>query len=278
MRLMAGGGALTPVVASAGDRIVVERGFYFTNTVSTAAGGTLYRSTDELLPDDSGLAAALGGSSSTTPKTKAWLEFSKELWGTPSRRNSAATTEVLLDQPRSPLILGGMLTDALIDPPRVPLQLGAMTVNVMRSKTGKRIRGIYTGGAGDIWETDWEISKVARQMGAVSWPRVTGSFATNQHTHLVLIGCLHLHPQGVAQIREAYAGGDGLLGDLPDEVDLHSYLWPKRNWREGIAWHREQQLRRKRIAKLEAARARKAKYQRLVKKVTVNINRLKELV
>ncbi len=135
-----------------------------------------------------------------------------------------------------------------------------------------------TGGAGDCWETDPEISKVARQMGAVSHPRITGSFASNKHSHMTLIGCTHLHEQGKAQIREAYAGGDGLLGDLPDDIDLHSYLWPKRTWREGIAWHKEQQLRRKRIAKLELARKRKATWQRWVKKANSNINRLKSLI
>ncbi len=32
-----------------------------------------------------------------------------------------------------------------------------------------------TGGAGDCWETDERIAFVMRQMGAVAWPRVTGS-------------------------------------------------------------------------------------------------------
>ncbi len=47
----------------------------------------------------------------------------------------------------------------------------------------------------------------------------------------MLIGCPHLHAQGLAQIREAYAGGDGLLGDVPDDSALHAALWPKRTWR-----------------------------------------------
>lgn len=133
------------------------------------------------------------------------------------------------------------------------------------------------GGAGDIWETDERISYVARQMGAVSWPRVTGSFADNRHTHWVLIGCPHLHQQGRNQITEAYAGGDGLLGDVPDDSALHAALWPKRTWRQGIAWHREQQLQRRRIVKLEVARARRAKWRRWTKRATTNIDRLKAL-
>lgn len=133
------------------------------------------------------------------------------------------------------------------------------------------------GGAADVWETDERISFVARQMGAVSWPRVTGSFAKNRHTHLVLIGCPHLHQQGLDQIKEAYAGGDGLIGDVPDDSALHAALWPKRTWRQGIVWHREQQLRRRRIVKLEKARARSAKWRRWIKRNQVNIDRLKEL-
>lgn len=135
-----------------------------------------------------------------------------------------------------------------------------------------------TGGAGDCWETDERISIVARRMGAVSHPRISGPFEDNQHTHLTLIGCTHLHQQGKDQIKETYAGGDGLLGDVPDDSDLHAALWPKRTWREGIAWHKEQQLRRKRIAKLEATRARKAKWQRWVKRANLNIDRLKGLL
>jgi hypothetical protein len=135
-----------------------------------------------------------------------------------------------------------------------------------------------TGGAADLWETDPRVSLTARRMGAVSWPRVTGSFADNQHTHLVLIGCTHLHPQGVAQIKEAYAGGDGLLGDVPDDSVLHAALWPKRTWREGIAWQQAQSLRRKRIAKLALVRERREKWRRWSRRATANIERLKSLI
>lgn len=135
-----------------------------------------------------------------------------------------------------------------------------------------------TGGAGDCWETDERIAYVMRQMGAVAWPRVTGSFATNRHTHWVLIGCPHLHPQGKSQITEAYRGGDGLLGDVPDDSALHAALWPARSWRQGIVWHEAQQLRRRRIVKLEKARARSAKWRRWIKKNQPNIDRLKALV
>lgn len=133
------------------------------------------------------------------------------------------------------------------------------------------------GGAGDCWETDERIAYVMRQMGAVAHPRVTGAFANNRHTHWTLIGCPHLHPQGLAQIAETYAGGDGLLGDVPDDSALHAALWPKRTWRAGIVWHEAQQLRRRRIVKLEKARARTAKWRRWIKRNQVNIDRLKAL-
>lgn len=104
------------------------------------------------------------------------------------------------------------------------------------------------GGAIDIAETDPEISKIARRMGCVLSPRVTGSFATNRHSHGVLVDCPHRHPQATAQVVEIYAGGDGLLGDVPDDPELHPYLFPKRTWKEGIVWHQEQKLIREKTA------------------------------
>lgn len=133
------------------------------------------------------------------------------------------------------------------------------------------------GGVGDCWEIDPVISKVARQMGCVMHPRIAGSFAKNKHSHGGLIGCPHMHPQALAQIAETYAGGDGLLGDVPDETWLHQWLFPKRTWQQGIAWHRQQQLRRRRLVQLEQAIKRRAKWRRWSKKATERINRLKAL-
>jgi hypothetical protein len=122
-----------------------------------------------------------------------------------------------------------------------------------------------TGGAADIRQIHWRVSFVARQMGAVAWPRVTGSFADNQHTHLVLVGCPHLHQQARDQITAAFQGGDGLLGDVPDDPRLAAALVPGRTWRQGIAWHRRQERLRKlktvliprALARLEKLRAEK---------------------
>jgi len=127
-----------------------------------------------------------------------------------------------------------------------------------------------TGGAWDIWQTDWRVSAVARQMGAVAWPRVTGSFASNRHSHGVLVGCPHLHPQGLAQIAEAYRGGDGLTGDAPDDARLVAALVRGRTWQQGVAWHRRQERLRKvkavlipkAIARLKELRAEKKELQK----------------
>lgn len=117
-----------------------------------------------------------------------------------------------------------------------------------------------TGGAWDIWQTDYRVSQIARQMGAVSWPRTTGSFASNQHTHGVLVGCPHLHQQGVDQIAEAFRGGDGLIGTVPDDARLVASLVRGRTWQQGIAWHRKQQRRRVLKRQIDKARERIAKW------------------
>lgn len=136
------------------------------------------------------------------------------------------------------------------------------------------------GGCADWWETDIRISQVARSMGApATWPRTGArdSFDDNRHTHSGLRGCPHMAPGALAQIREVDRGGDGLLGDVPDHPDLRNFV-NRRSWKQGIQWHREQQVRRRRIAKLKAARARRAKWRRWSRRATDNINRLKSLI
>lgn len=117
-----------------------------------------------------------------------------------------------------------------------------------------------TGGAADLWQTDWRVSWVARRMGAMSWPRVLRSFARNQHTHLVLIGCPHLHQQGLDQIAEGLRGGDGLLGDYPDDARLVAALVPGRTWRDGIAWQKRQARRRALTRMIQAGKVRLEKW------------------
>lgn len=112
-----------------------------------------------------------------------------------------------------------------------------------------------TGGALDIWQTDIRVSKVARHMGCVMWPRVTGSFATNKHSHGVLRGCPHNGPARY-QIVAADKGFNGLgtngMG-APDPKPLHAVL-NDRSWQEGIAWHEREVRLRKIDARLEELR------------------------
>jgi hypothetical protein len=102
------------------------------------------------------------------------------------------------------------------------------------------------GGAADIWQTHRTAIWVARQMGAAAWARTTGSFAKNQHSHLVLRGCPHNGPARyqIAALDKGYnglgSGGMGARDDGPRPV-------PKRTWEQGLAWHREQK-RKRRIA------------------------------
>jgi hypothetical protein len=111
----------------------------------------------------------------------------------------------------------------------------------------KASAGTHTGGGvADWWETDVEIAKVAREMGApATWPRTTGSFATNKHTHSVLRGCPHLAPAAVKQIVEVDAGGDGLVGSVADAAVLRKSL-NTRTWKQGVTWAKKRQLQRAR--------------------------------
>lgn len=117
----------------------------------------------------------------------------------------------------------------------------------------------FEGGALDIWQTDIRVSKVARQMGCVMWPRTTGSFANNRHSHGVLRGCPHNRPARY-QIDAADAGFNGLGSGGRGGADpkaLHAVL-NKRTWEQGIAWHKREQRIRKIDVRLEDLRAEKA--------------------
>ena len=103
------------------------------------------------------------------------------------------------------------------------------------------------GGAADWWETDIRIAQVARELGApATWPRTTGSFATNKHTHSVLRGCPHLDPGAAAQIAEVDRGGDGLVGAISDHPELKRFT-NKRTWQQGIRHANKLQLQRDRL-------------------------------
>ena len=96
------------------------------------------------------------------------------------------------------------------------------------------------GGAFDIWQHDPVTVEVARQMGAATWARTTGSFANNRHTHGVLNECPHNGPARY-QIGALAAGYDGLGYAGRGSSDPGPGPRLLRTWREGIAWAKQLQ-------------------------------------
>lgn len=117
----------------------------------------------------------------------------------------------------------------------------------------KESAGVHsTGGAFDIWQTQPEAVRIARQMGAdATWARTTGSFATNQHTHGVLRGCPHNGPARY-QIDAVDAGFNGLGTGGRGGPDDGPRPLSGRTWQQGIEWQREQAATRLRRLNLRA--------------------------
>lgn len=110
-----------------------------------------------------------------------------------------------------------------------------------------------TGGAFDIWQHDPVTVKVAREMGAdATWSRVTGSFAQNKHTHGVLRGCPH---NGAAkyQIDAVDADFNGLGRGGRGAPDDGPRPLSKRTWKEGIAWQKRQDRKRRTVLDIHVA-------------------------
>lgn len=128
--------------------------------------------------------------------------------------------------------------------------------------------GTHKGGAFDVWQHDPETMWVARQMGApATWNRVTGSFVDNEHTHGVLKGCAH-NAAAFYQITAVFAGFNGLGDNGMGGPDDGPRPIPGRTWRQGIEWHRQQVARRKRAARIQKLRARRAKLTAIIQKLT----------
>ena len=103
------------------------------------------------------------------------------------------------------------------------------------------------GGAFDIAQTSPEAIKVARQMGAdATWHRPENWDGRGgiSHTHGVLTGCPHNRPARY-QIDAVRAGFNGLGKGGRGGKDTGPRPLSGRTWREGIAWHLEQQEQRK---------------------------------
>lgn len=141
-----------------------------------------------------------------------------------------------------------------------------------------------TGGADDTYPLtaikDVEAYvRLSRDMGAdATWLRPANWDGAGgvAHVHRVLTNCPHNGPARyqIAAVRAGYnglgSGGRGALDDGPRPLSL-------RTWQEGLVWRRAQEVQRIRLAKLEDTIARKAKWQRWVKRANKNITRLKGL-
>lgn len=89
------------------------------------------------------------------------------------------------------------------------------------------------GGAFDIWQNTRLTIEIAREMGAAAWGR-TRAQGFDPHAHGVLKGCPH-NAGGRYQITELENGGDGLVGNRPDDGPRTMPI-PLRTWQEGIKW------------------------------------------
>lgn len=98
------------------------------------------------------------------------------------------------------------------------------------------------GGSADSEPLSEDELRIARNMGAAAFNRW---WVDNYHAHLRLNGCAH-NSIGQPQVADLNAGRDG-TGPLydnagaPDNGPRDGVRWPLRNWREGIAWAKQQE-------------------------------------
>lgn len=135
-------GEMTPIVAQAGDRIVVERGFFFSNTTSSSVQTIAIRGAPNHLMDDSPIS---GTNSSFSASWSPWVEFSQDdIWAPVNRRLAGIAAESLIDNPRTSLRVGGVAAESLIDPLRTDLRIGGVTSEVLvdPSRAALRLGGV----------------------------------------------------------------------------------------------------------------------------------------
>lgn len=136
------------------------------------------------------------------------------------------------------------------------------------------------GGNIDWWTVDVETARLARSLGGLAMIRdgSRDSFDENKHTHTYLPGCPHMSDGAKRDLAEVLRGGDGLVGSVPDDPRLLG-AWTKGDtWQQGVVRMNARELRRKRVAKIELARARRAKARAVVQSTTRLIDRLKALI
>ena len=139
-------------------------------------------------------------------------------------------------------------------------------------------KGRHLGGGNiDWWSVAVTLARLARQYGGLAMIRdgSRDSFDDNEHTHVYLVGCPHMSPGAQSDMAEVLRGGDGLIGDVPDDPRLAGAYVPGRTWSQGVelmlAFIREAE----RQEKIRKAEARQAKWTRWLKKSKSYVRRLK---
>lgn len=90
------------------------------------------------------------------------------------------------------------------------------------------------GGAVDLPAWDWQRKVAAlRLSGFAAWHRAElhrdGRKVWGEHIHAILFGNAKLSGDAIDQVEEFRAGGDGLVGDLPDAhsgLPFKRFVWP----------------------------------------------------
>ena len=153
-----------------------------------------------------------------------------------------------------------------------PLRIAQLIGNAPASQ------GRHLGGGNiDWWSIDVDLARLAREYGGLAMIRdgSRDTFGNNQHTHVYLVGCPHMSPGALSDMAEVLRGGDGLVGDVPDDPRLAGAYVPGRTWSEGVVLM-QARLREAAIdEKIQKAEARQAKWARWRKKSKAFVRRLR---
>lgn len=135
--------AVTPVVAQAGDRIVVELGQRFTNTTATNQNANFV--TGDPVDGNLGSDLPLTEGILATTKQRPWIEFSQDIFLPGDTRLGSAAAEAMIVSDAPARQAGAVAAEVAIttNPQR---QVGAIAVELMLPLVGQRIPGVYIKG------------------------------------------------------------------------------------------------------------------------------------
>lgn len=131
------------------------------------------------------------------------------------------------------------------------------------------------GGNIDWWSINVATARLARSFGCLAYLRdgTRDGFDDNKHTHGYLVGCPHMSDGAKSDLKEALAGGDGLVGNVPDDPRLAGAYVPGTTWEKGVA---AMEAILEREEKIRLAEKRVKKWTRWKRKANRNIKRWKE--